>query len=57
MDADAVKNRFVGSRVWYAFIKQRPYDIIADPTGTLKGIFRIRISTPTRWLPTSNLSC
>ena len=38
MDADAVKTAFVEAGM-FAFIKQRPYDIIADPTVAPKGIF------------------
>ena len=38
MDADAVKTALLEAGI-FAFIKQRPYDIIADPTVTPKGIF------------------
>ena len=38
MDADAVKSALLEAGL-FAFIKQRPYDIIADPTVTPKGIF------------------
>ena len=38
MDAEAVKSALLGAGL-FAFIKQRPYDIIADPTVTPKGIF------------------
>jgi Na+-transporting NADH:ubiquinone oxidoreductase subunit A len=37
-DAEAVKNRILESGCW-AFINQRPYDIIADPKDTPKAIF------------------
>ena len=36
--ADAVKTALLEAGI-FAFIKQRPYDIIADPTVTPKGIF------------------
>ena len=38
MDAEAVKNALLEAGL-FAFIRQRPYDIIADPTVTPKGIF------------------
>ena len=38
MDAEAVKSALLEAGL-FAFIKQRPYDIIADPTVTPKGIF------------------
>ena len=38
MDAEAVKTALLEAGL-FAFIKQRPYDIIADPTVTPKGIF------------------
>lgn len=38
MDAEAVKSALLEVGL-FAFIKQRPYDIIADPTVTPKGIF------------------
>lgn len=38
MDADAVKSSLLEAGL-FAFIKQRPYDIIADPTVQPKGIF------------------
>lgn len=38
MDADAVKTALLEAGI-FAFIKQRPYDIIADPTFTPEGIF------------------
>ena len=38
MDAEAVKTALLEAGL-FAFIKQRPYEIIADPTVTPKGIF------------------
>lgn len=37
-DADAVKTRLLESGCW-PFIKQRPYDIVANPDASPKGIF------------------
>ncbi|WP_029035227.1 Na(+)-translocating NADH-quinone reductase subunit A [Salinimicrobium terrae] len=37
-DAEAVKNRILESGCW-AFINQRPYDIVADPKDNAKAIF------------------
>ncbi len=38
MDADAVKNHLLAAGCW-PFVKQRPYDVIADPNQTPKSIF------------------
>jgi Na+-transporting NADH:ubiquinone oxidoreductase subunit A len=38
VDAEAVKNRILESGCW-AFINQRPYDIVADPKDNPKAIF------------------
>jgi len=38
MDADAVKNHLLAAGCW-PFVKQRPYDVIADPNQTPKAIF------------------
>lgn len=43
-DAEAVKNRILESGCW-AFINQRPYDIIADPKDTPKAIFVSAMNT------------
>ncbi|SDL78884.1 Na+-transporting NADH:ubiquinone oxidoreductase subunit A [Salinimicrobium catena] len=43
-DAEAVKNRILESGCW-AFINQRPYDIIADPKDTPKAIFISAMNT------------
>ena len=37
-NADAIKSRLLESGCW-AFVKQRPYDVVAKPTGTPKSIF------------------
>ncbi len=38
MNADSIKSVLLESGI-FAFIRQRPYDIVADPTSTPKGIF------------------
>lgn len=38
MNADSIKSILLESGI-FAFIRQRPYDIVADPTSTPKGIF------------------
>lgn len=38
VSAEAVKEKLLGSGLW-PFIKQRPYDVIANPTQTPKAIF------------------
>lgn len=43
-DAEAVKNRILESGCW-AFINQRPYDIVADPKDTPKAIFVSAMNT------------
>ena len=43
-DAEAVKNRILESGCW-AFIKQRPYDIVADPKDAPKAIFVSAMNT------------
>ncbi|MEM8762502.1 MAG: Na(+)-translocating NADH-quinone reductase subunit A [Bacteroidota bacterium] len=43
-DADAIREFFLKSGLW-AFIKQRPYDIIANPDATPKAIFVSGLST------------
>ncbi len=53
MDADAVKAALLEAGM-FAFIRQRPYDVIADPTVIRKESSFLH-STVTRWLPTSNL--
>ena len=47
--------RAVLKQVCFAFIKQRPYDIIADPTVTPEEASSFPHSIPIRWLPTSSL--
>ena len=37
-DADAIKAHLLASGCW-VFIKQRPYDVVANPSNTPKGIF------------------
>ncbi len=54
MSAQEVKDALLQAGM-FAFIRQRPYDVIADPTVTPKAIF-ISLSTATRWLPTSSSS-
>ncbi|MDG1822476.1 MAG: Na(+)-translocating NADH-quinone reductase subunit A [Flavobacteriaceae bacterium] len=44
LDADSVKSQLLGSGCW-PFIKQRPYDVIANPEHTPKGIFITGFST------------
>lgn len=43
-DANAIKERLLESGVW-PFIKQRPYDVVANPTVTPKAIFISGINT------------
>lgn len=43
-DAEAVKSRILESGCW-AFINQRPYDIVADPKDTPKAIFVSAMNT------------
>lgn len=43
-DAEAVKNRILESGCW-AFVNQRPYDIVADPKDTPKAIFVSAMNT------------
>src|SRR5690606_5998667 len=43
-DAEAVKNRILESGCW-AFINQRPYDIVADPKDSAKAIFVSAMNT------------
>lgn len=43
-DAEAVKNRILESGCW-AFVNQRPYDIVADPNDTPKAIFVSAMNT------------
>ncbi len=43
-DADTVKERILESGGW-AFINQRPYDIVADPKDTPKAIFVSAMNT------------
>src|SRR5690606_4911520 len=43
-DAEAVKNRILEGGCW-AFIKQRPYDIVADPKDSAKAIFVSAMNT------------
>ncbi|MFD0976406.1 Na(+)-translocating NADH-quinone reductase subunit A [Salinimicrobium gaetbulicola] len=43
-DAEAVKNRILESGCW-AFVSQRPYDIVADPKDTPKAIFVSAMNT------------
>ena len=44
LDADSVKSQLLGSGCW-PFIKQRPYDVIANPGHTPKAIFITGFST------------
>src|SRR5690606_39670066 len=43
-DAEAVKNKILESGCW-AFLNQRPYDIVADPKDSPKAIFVSAMNT------------
>ncbi|GAE85540.1 Na(+)-translocating NADH-quinone reductase subunit A [Bacteroides reticulotermitis JCM 10512] len=53
MDADSVRTSLLDAGL-FAFIRQRPYDIIANPTN-LRKRFSFQPSTAIRWLPISSL--